>query len=168
MSLPTPPLPPPYVAADESITREDRDFVHEGLALLYEMSSTPDDPYQWKVPETDDLIKHLSLYNWIALSIVRKAQRDVAAIAVSRARRHMTVFYAKNQIEPEDVEHAEQFANLIRNTAQKQTGEQALSKAYFQMMLSNCTDKVLRRYGEFKAAAFTKPKKTAAVPNPLK
>ena len=53
---------------------------------------------------TDKRYKHLRLYNFIALLLVRKSKGDVCAVTAYQSHTSIEVYYAKNSSRQEDPE----------------------------------------------------------------
>jgi hypothetical protein len=135
-----PPLP--YFPADYVIQNETADFVDEALALIYHIRSLPDDPWQDHMPDHDDQQKkHLILYNWIALSLVTD-EHDVAAIAVYQRQDSVYVYWTKNELTHEDVQHANEFAQLVREAACNRMQLVEFQRLYFELLYKNCFKKL--------------------------
>ena len=70
---------------DESISSDTHDYLEEGLVLLHGFQqNSKTAALEWKSyaeDHNDAQMKHLLLYNWIALSLVRHDDKDVAAVA---------------------------------------------------------------------------------------
>lgn len=113
-----------YFPIDPYVQNETRDFVDEVIILLLEAQQLNTIKEPWTLHDdsvwlNDRVKKHLVLYNWIALSLVCAPYSDVVDIAVYRCEdpRGTEVYYAKNQVTPEDESHAQEFTTLIRETA---------------------------------------------------
>ena len=152
--------PPPYLPVDYYVHNEKNDFLDEAIALLN--SIYPNGPANvedvFMYPHDDDTAKHIILYNWIALSLVRKAERDVAAIAVYQHGDGVTVYWTKNSIDDEDVQHAEEFGALVRRAARDRIPQREFQTLYFGMMAKNSKPKLTRRLSDFIAVSRKKEK----------
>jgi hypothetical protein len=143
-----------FLPIDPHIQNETRDFVDEVIVLLLEAQRLKMIKESWTLHDDSPWInerekKHLVLYNWIALSLVRAPHADVAAIAVYRFKdsRGTEVYYSKNEVKPEDESHAQEFAALIRETASSavRVGIHEFQSKYFQLIFNNCRGKLDRR-----------------------
>jgi hypothetical protein len=152
--------PPPYFPVDYYVHNEENDFLDEAIALLN--SIYPNGPADVEdvvmYPHDNDTAKHIILYNWIALSLVRKAERDVAAIAVYQHGDGVNVYWTKNSIDDEDVQHAEEFGALVRRAARDRIPQMEFQTLYFDMMTKNSKPKLTRRLSDFIAVSRKKEK----------
>lgn len=89
------------------------------------------------------------LYNFIAVSLVRKAKDDVCAVALYQSPTSVEVYYAKNRPWGEnadseifyDKSHAETLAALIRTTAKVRSTARQFGLQYFQLLHNNFVSK---------------------------
>src|SRR5437762_11620568 len=105
-----------HMPVDPIIANEQNDFVDECILLLHLLHKKKTNSEYW-VSYLRDLdayeLKHVILYNWIALSLVREAHADVAAVAVYRFKdKPSRIYYAKNNLNSLDEAHAKEFADL--------------------------------------------------------
>ena len=101
--------------------------------------------------------KHVILYGFLALSLVREKEQDVAAIAIYHFKDTVEVYYTKNTMKQADVDHANELAELIRSTAKDCLNTIDFFDQYFELILRNCKGKFMRRFGDFKHEV-TRPK----------
>lgn len=97
-------------------------YLEEGLVLLHgfqQVSKT--DALEWNSyaeVHSDAQMKHLLLYNWIALSLVRHDDKDVAEVASFVFHDHLKIYYAKNDLQvDEDKQHASELGALVQRCA---------------------------------------------------
>jgi hypothetical protein len=95
--------------------------------------------------------KHLHLYNFIALSLVRKSRGDVCAVTVYQSLTSLEVYYAKNTTRQADNEillddiHASSLKKIVRSAAKSKITEQEFRSQYFETIFQNCQEKLFRR-----------------------
>ena len=148
-----------HVPIDESIVAEDRDFLDEAIVLLHEIQKlqhndrNPVGRDEWKYyldDYKDADKKHLLLYNWLALSLIRAEKRDVAAIAVYQLADKYRIFYTKNSLNEEDIAHANQLCDLVRNAATNRTKLLNLQMMYCDLIFKNCFNKIDKRLDQLR------------------
>ena len=101
----------------------------------------------------DRRYKHLHLYNFIALALVRKAQGDVCSVAVYQSNTAVELYYAKkthrgaNAADEfrKDLEHAKQLKEIVRAVAKSKITENAFRSEFFAAVFENCKEKLSRR-----------------------
>ena len=92
-------------------------------------------------------------YNWIALSLVREAHADVAAVAVYRLKdKPARIYYAKNNLNSKDEAHAKEFADLIRVAVSMTMSVEVFRTQYFTLLQKNCLGKLKRRVEALRAS----------------
>ena len=155
---------PHYFPADYFLQNEEKDFLDEAIVLLNSIYSRgrADGKDVVMYPHDDDIAKHIILYNWIALSLVRKAEGDVAAVAVYQQSDGLTVYWTKNSIDNEDIQHAEEFAAFVRRAAKDRIPQKEFQTLYFDIMIKNSKPKLSRRLSEFNSISQQKEKFTTS------
>jgi hypothetical protein len=135
---------------DAEISKEERLFFYEGLNILHRLQKH--NGYRPRLEAmTRCSTKHQILYGFLALALVRKAQEDVAAVAVHILKSGVVVHYCKNRVDDSDLSHAAELAGLIRSVAANpRSGMKEFQINIFHMLIKNCKAKVMRRFGEFK------------------
>src|SRR5947207_170560 len=146
----------PCNSVDPSLADETNDFLDESILLLHLLDKPKKNSKQWasymhKYSATDS--KHIIFYSWIALSLVRAAHADVAAVAVYRFKdRPARIYYAKNNLNSEDEVHAKEFADLIRLAASTKMSVEVFQTQYFTLLQKNCIGKLKRRVDALRAS----------------
>ena len=99
----------------------------------------------------DRRYKHLHLYNFIALSLVRKPKGDVCAVTVYQSDTSIEVYYAKNSSRQEDAEklldniHASGLKKIVRAAAKSKITKKEFRTQYFDTIFQNCKGKLSHR-----------------------
>ena len=143
-------------SVDRSLSDETNDFLDECILLLHLLDKPKKNSKHWvsylhKYGKYDS--KHIIFYNWIALSLVREAHADVAAVAVYRLKdRAARIYYAKNNLNPKDEAHVQEFADLIRLAASSKMSVELLRTQYFTLLQKNCLGKLKRRVDALRAS----------------
>ena len=112
---------------------------------------------------TDGRYRHLHLYNFIALSLVRKFKGDVCAVTVYQSHTAIEVYYAKNSSRQEDAEkildniHASSLKKIVRAAAKSKITEQEFRTQYFDTVFRNCKGKLSRRVSAVITACSSPP-----------
>jgi hypothetical protein len=133
----------------QSLSYEKNDFLDECILLLHllhkpEKNSKHWESYLHKYSKDDS--KHIIFYNWVALSLVREAHADVAAVAVYRFKdRPARIYYAKNNLNSKDEAHAQEFADLVRLAVSSDMSVELFRIQYFTLLRKNCLGKLMRR-----------------------
>jgi hypothetical protein len=104
----------------------------------------------------------LYLCDFMALSLVRRAEYDVAAIAVYELPEGVEFLWSKNISQGNtsacsdrlDEIHAQQLQELIRETAKLRTPNYEFHQNYFRLMLKNCNSNLNRRWRALNLALF--------------
>ena len=149
-------------SVDRSFANETNDFLDECILLLHLLDKRTNNSEHWesylhKYGEYD--AKHIILYNWIALSLVRERHADVAAVAVYRLKGKPTrVYYAKNNLTPADEAHAKEFAELVQFAASTTISIVEFQKKYFSLIHKNCLGKLKRRVDNLRASVSLRAK----------
>lgn len=137
------------MTVDPGIAKEDHDFLDESILLLHLLQKNTANSGLWESylrKYSDHEKKHIILYNWIALSLVREAHSDVAAVAVYTLKDRPTrLYYAKNNLADADKAHAIEFADLVRLAASTAMSLDDFRKNYFLLLQKNCLPKLKRR-----------------------
>src|SRR5438046_9072608 len=107
-----------YLPVDPVIANDQNDLLDESILLLHLIQKKKTNSEHWVsyLRDLDDYeSKHIILYNWIALSLVREAYADVAAVAAYKFKdKPSRVYYGKNNLNSSDIAHANEFADLVR------------------------------------------------------
>jgi hypothetical protein len=140
----------PCFPADDHTRNETNDFIDEALVLLNGIypNTPPRFPDVQKYLHDERVKNRFMLYNWIALSLVRREQMDVAAVAVYETNEGLTVYYTKTSMDEGDEAHAEKFAEMVRTFAKQPPSTQKFQKDYFDLVIGNCTPRLRRRISE--------------------
>ena len=101
----------------DTVHEEARKFIYEALSILERCQSKKAKSVPLTVHSRDKISTHLILYEFIALSLVRKAETDVAATAIYQKGDMWKYCGSRILWTKRDEEHTEDFANLIRTTA---------------------------------------------------
>ena len=114
-------------------------------------SAEPDDSLQYPPAENSNTKTHVIIYNFLALSTVLEQSRDVGAVAVYQHPNGVRVYYSKNQLNDRCQRHVAQLAELIRAAAKdRRADRKETTYAYFNLMLSNASNKFKCRLHKFK------------------
>ena len=145
-----------YMQVDPAVANETNDFVDESILLLHILGKNKTNSKQW-VSYVRDLnahdSKHIILYNWVALSLVREAYADVAAVAVySFPKKPSQVYYSKNNLNSSDKVHANELADLVRHAASSEMPIVGFQDQYFALMHRNCLPKLKCRVNNLRAS----------------
>jgi OTT_1508-like deaminase len=145
-----------YVPVNPIIANQHNDFVDESILLLHFLHKKKTNSEHWVSylrDFNDNEVKHLILYNWIALSLVREAYADVAAVAVySFNDKPSRVYYAKNNLNSTNEAHANEFADLVRLLASATISVDEFQTEYFSLMHKNCLPKLIRRVNQLRGS----------------
>src|SRR5271169_2781369 len=99
-----------YLPVDPTIANDQHDLFEESVLLLHLLQKKKTNSEHWVSylrDLTDYEAKHIILYNWVALSLVREAHADVAAVAGYEFKDAPSrVYHAKNNLNSSDVAHA--------------------------------------------------------------
>jgi len=143
------------VTVPDEIRLDDNEYFYECLSLLNRFTSgsqSSDLDLPSSVDE-NEFPKHFVLFSFIALSLVINADRDVAAVAIYHFKEKVEVYYAKNWVRrPQDVKHAEEFAQIVRKTAARNDTRETFQDQYFSLILRNAKPKFMKRFTNFKDA----------------
>ena len=148
-------------------TTQDRSYTNELISIIShcrrmsqgadnddddnDESAEPDDTLQYSLDENSNTRTHVIIYNFLALSTVLEQSRDVGAVAVYELPNGVRVYYSKNQLNDRCQRHVAQLAELIRAAAEKpQVDRKEITYAYFKLMLSNASSKLMSRLHKFK------------------
>ena len=146
----------PYMQVPPMIANETNDFVDESILFLHLSHKKKTNSKQWMsyLPTLNSSdAKHLILYDWIALSLVREAHADVAAVATyTSPKKPSRVYYAKNNLNSLDEAHAKEFADLVRLAASTGMPLEEFQTQYFILMHKNCLPKLKRRVDQLRAS----------------
>ena len=146
----------PYMQVPPMIANETNDFVDESILFLHLSHKKKTNSKQWMsyLPTLNSSdAKHLILYDWIALSLVREAHADVAAVAAyTSPEQPSRVYYAKNNLNSLDEAHANEFADLVRLAASNGMPFHEFQTQYFILMHKNCLPKLKRRVDQLRAS----------------
>ena len=151
-----------YMQVEPKIANETNDFVDESILLLHLLRKNKKNSEQW-VSYVRDLdahdSKHVGLYNWIALSLVREAYADVAAVAAyTFPKKPSRVYYTKNNLNSLDEAHAKEFADLVRLAASTEIPIEGFQEQYFALMHKNCLPKLKRRINHLRTSLSSRGK----------
>src|SRR5437762_2990185 len=102
--------------------------------------------------------KHISLFNWIALSLVCCSHADVAAVAAYKRKGGIFVYWTKNIITEEDILHVNEFAQIVPQTASSTPTLDQFKASYFQLMYKNAFPKLNLRFQELTYEFFRRDK----------
>ena len=103
--------------------------------------------------DENEVPKHFVLFSFIALSLVIDDKYDVAAVAIYHFKEKVEVYYAKNWVRrPQDIKHAEEFAQIVRKTAAGKDTCETFQDQYFSLILRNAKPKFMKRFSSFKDA----------------
>jgi hypothetical protein len=80
-----------------------------------------------------DLTKHVILYNWTALSLIRRTERDVAMVAAYGKKDCVTIYWTKNRIDEADREQAKELTVLVKGVTKGIVNLGELQKCIFQI-----------------------------------
>src|SRR5436190_14729179 len=133
-------------SVDRSLADETNDFVDECILLLHLLDKPKKNSKHWasyfhKYSKYDS--KHIIFYNWIALSLIREAHADVAAVAVYRLKdKPSRIYYAKNNLNSQDEAHAKEFADLVRHILSTKMSVDMFRTQYFTLLQKNCLGKL--------------------------
>jgi hypothetical protein len=159
---------------DEEIANDINDYLDEGIVLVHELQQyVKDEKFQfdWR-SNMQDLadaeVKHLLLYNWLALSLVRDEGGDVAAVGVYVLNDQIKVFYTKNELTQDDKSHASQFAQLIRYAAARRSTLEEFQDSYFEFIFHACHAKIMKRFINLKSTMNYKADNTVNSPTAMK
>ena len=96
--------------------------------------------------------EHLVIHAWMALSIVLKGARDVAAVATYRKTDKIVVYYAKNEPIDEDCQsHIQELSSLVRTTSTNtRISRDEFIRSYFSLVYKNLHAKYRRQLQELK------------------
>jgi hypothetical protein len=150
--------------------QESRDFLCEAIILADQFRKAQSPRLQWqdnKKDYQDAENKSLTLYNWIALSLVREAN-DRAAIALYTYHDGFKVFYTKQNSSKDDGSHADEFAAFVRESAMNNPTEIQFRSQYFQLIFKNCNGIILSKYNELKLAMASVKEWTTSRGRPMK
>ena len=154
----------------EHSNHESRDFLDEAIILADLLRKAQKPRLQWydnKKDYQDAENKCLHLYNWLALSLVRKAN-DRAAIAVYTLQSGFKVFYAKQRLSKDDISRADEFSAFIRESAMNKPTETEFRDAYFQQIFKNCNDIIMSKYNDLKLVMTSVKEWTTSRGRPMK
>jgi hypothetical protein len=149
-------------SVDPSFANETNDFLDESILLLHLLEKRRKNSEYWvsylnKYSDYDT--KHIILYNWIALSLIRDAHSDVAAVAVYRLKdKPARVYYAKNKLDSADESHVKEFADLVRLAASTSMSITDFQTRYFLLLHKNCLAKLERRVDALRASVTLRAK----------
>jgi hypothetical protein len=153
---------------DECIKNEEREFFYEALLLLERSQNKDVNDGEEEHPDeiTDVSSKDIILYAFLALSLVKDAERDVAAVAVYEMKDSVRVFYTKNRLNEGDIAMANQLVDIVRTAARDSTmTASAFHELYFQHLTEKCTSKFLRRFDAMKKDVFKTRKRDDVMPS---
>jgi hypothetical protein len=102
----------------------------------------------------------LYLYDFLALSLVRLAENDSAAVAVYQLPQSVEFLWSKNifhgstsaSSDKLDEIHAQELQALVRETAKLRPSNYEFHQNYFRLMLKNCNENMNRRWQALKVA----------------
>jgi hypothetical protein len=149
-------------SVDPAVAGETRDFVDECILLLHVLERPKPNSENWEshlhnYNESDR--KHIILFNWIALSLVREAHGDVAAVAIYRLKdKPDRIYYAKNNLSSADEAHVKEFADLVRLAASTTMPIAEFQIKYFSLLHKNCIGKLKRRVDALRATIHLRDK----------
>lgn len=98
--------------------------------------------------------KHISIFNWIALSLVCRSHADVAAVTAYKRKGGIFVYGTKNAITQDDMSHVNEFAHTVLQTESNATTLDQFKTSYFELMYKNAIPKLNRRFKELTYAFF--------------
>src|SRR5579859_4298412 len=148
--------PYPCNVSEEAKT-EQREFLYESIALLTlcekrkMQSDTIDDNeeiVEQRILGDHKLASsHRILHGFLSLLLVRQSQRDVAAAAIYITRDKVTVYWTKNEVDDDDLRHAEQVKSLVTKTAHDRSITlKEFYDRYFDIVITGCHDKFIQRW----------------------
>jgi len=148
------------IDVDERVKNETRDFFYEALLLLersqniiMDEEEEPAEKHEQKSAE------HIILYAFFALSLIRDAERDVAAVAAYQMPKVVRVYFTKNSLNESDIAMANNLVDLICSTARDKTvTADNFHERYFQYLTETCASKFKKRFDGMKASIL-KPKR---------
>jgi hypothetical protein len=139
------------IDVDERVKNETREFFYEALLLLERsQSNSRIDEEEESVQEiADSSAKHVILYAFLALSLVRDAERDVAAVAVYQMKNRVHVYFTKNSLNDTDTTMAKRLVKLICDAARDRTIESRdFHEHYFRYITESCASKFNKRFDQ--------------------
>ena len=146
-------------AIPDVVLQDTKDYLHELISIMSRAQRiTPDELVDdYDAPSqlaniSNKEREHLVIHAWMALSIVLKEARDVAAVATYRKTDKIVVYYAKNgPIDEDSQSHIQELSSLIRNTARNASVSKGeLIRSYFSLVHRNLYAKYRRRLHELK------------------
>jgi len=130
------------------------DFLHECIAILNRCSNINDEQLLLKAFELalEDKSESPSiLFSLLALVLVSSPKEDVAAVTAYQTKSAITVYFTKNDLSEGAIQHVNDLAKLVRNTALDQkVNLKEFYKRFFKIVLPYCQGKIFRRLDEMR------------------
>ena len=161
---------PEHLIPVEYMQMESQKFLYEGLRILSVAQPAPDwdtELHTLTMSEDRDNVrhKHLFLYNFLALALIRREKSDIAAVAFYQSARTIECYWAKNHPHPQrnedtemdqikssevevlmDIQHAEAIEKIVKRSAKEKVCLRKFLSEFFELLLKNCEGKINRRY----------------------
>ena len=140
--------------SDIEVSETDAELSEEAAVIIShclqpeQPRSEADTLLEFEYIDAQELQQNLLISNFLAVSLVRKADSDTAAVAIYNSPTSITVYFTKNDMNLDDRKHAFGLLQLAEGAGQKLTNEFIID--YFDLMLTNARDEMLKRFSDLK------------------